>query len=124
MGRSLAQQRILITGASSGIGQAIAVGLAARGAKVALLARSIDNLNATAQAARKAQLEFQKTHPTQTLPDNAVLTIAGDVTNPDDRAKAFATITETWGGLDILVNNAGVGASGHSLTSPPRSCVR
>lgn len=79
---------ILITGCSTGIGRALAVELAARGAHVFATARRPEVL---ADVASK--------HLTP---------LALDVTNPDSRARAVAHVIEQAGHLDVLVNNAGV----------------
>lgn len=99
MGRSLQGARILITGASSGIGRALA-GLAVRaGARVAVAARSTDRLRALAES-------------------NAdIFPITADVTRDDDRRRMLHTVQERFGGLDVLVNNAGVGSFGHFTSS-------
>lgn len=83
----------IVTGASSGIGEAIARMLAAEGMRVAVLARRIDRLHALAAA----------------LPDADVLPIACDVRDEAQILAAFAAVRERWGGVDLLVNNAGLG---------------
>jgi short-subunit dehydrogenase len=99
--RKLTGKRALVTGASSGIGRAVAEALARRGASVLAVARSEDELQALADEARRAN-----------LPGSIVPCVA-DVTNPDDRKRAVQTAVRQFGGLDLLVNNAGVGAFGH-----------
>lgn len=94
----LVGRRALITGASGGVGRALAVRLAECGVDCVLLARSIEGLEATADLVREARR--------QALP------IEGDVTNADDRARAINACHEELGGLDLLVNNAGIGAHG------------
>ncbi|MEZ5355286.1 MAG: SDR family NAD(P)-dependent oxidoreductase [Bryobacteraceae bacterium] len=81
---------ILITGASGGIGAALARLLHQRGARLTLLARSADRLQAVAQACD-------------------AVAVAGDVTKPDDRQRAIDATVERYGRLDVLINNAGVG---------------
>jgi len=89
---------ILITGASSGIGRALAANLSAKGARLALLARREEELHKLA-----AEL-------TPATPD--VLVIPADVTNPDHIQAAVRQTVERFGRLDILVNNAGFGYFG------------
>ena len=83
-----------VTGAASGIGRATAVAFAAEGARVAILDRTEDNLQQTAEAIRTAGGE--------------VLTIACDVSKPDQVEAAIARVVATFGRLDIAFNNAGV----------------
>jgi NADP-dependent 3-hydroxy acid dehydrogenase YdfG len=81
----------VITGASSGIGEATARALAAAGYRVALLARRADRLQALAGQ----------------LGDTA-LAIAADVTDRDSLVAAARRVEDELGGADVLVNNAGV----------------
>ncbi len=98
MVRDLRGRRILITGASSGIGRALAEQAARAGARVLLTSRSDDKLHEL----------------TQSFPDPAqVVTVAADVTSEHDRQVLLETAVERLGGLDMLVNNAGVGSFGH-----------
>jgi NAD(P)-dependent dehydrogenase (short-subunit alcohol dehydrogenase family) len=83
-----------VTGAASGIGRASAVAFAAEGARVAILDRTEDALNETADAIRNAGGEL--------------LTIACDVSKPEEVKAAVARTVETFGRLDIAFNNAGV----------------
>ncbi|MBR0930714.1 SDR family oxidoreductase [Bradyrhizobium diazoefficiens] len=84
----------LVTGASRGIGLAIATTLAAEGAKVALAARGADALN----AARAAVGGLSSIH-------------IADVTDPAAAASLVQEVEKQWGRLDILVCNVGSGAS-------------
>src|SRR5580692_3493464 len=91
---SVTGQVVLVTGASSGIGQHFAEILAAAGAKVALAARRADRL---AELARTIE-----TRGGQCLP------VTCDVTKQDSIAAAIAAAEAQLGALSILVNNAGV----------------
>jgi short-subunit dehydrogenase len=103
--RRIAGSRILITGASQGIGRALAEGAALRGAKVLAAARSPELLHELAEQvrARGAALE----------------TVPADVTRADDRQRMVEAALRHFGGLDILVNNAGIGATGHFVEVSP-----
>jgi len=103
MQRSLVNSRVIVTGASSGIGQAIAEEAVKAGARVAVTARSTDKLEAFAKSMEG------KGHP--------VLVITADVTNQGDRERMIETVVDQWGGLDVLINNAGVGSFAHFVES-------
>jgi short-subunit dehydrogenase len=90
--------RVLLTGASSGIGAALARRLAGQGARLVLASRNRERLDALAGSIRAAGGE-------------AVVAPA-DVADPAQRARLIETAVAALGGLDILINNAGVGASG------------
>lgn len=93
----LAGRRALVTGASGGVGRALAVRLARAGVSSALLARRADPLEATRRLVEEA--------------GGAAVAVVGDVSLADDRARALDA-ARALGGLDLLVNNAGVGAHG------------
>jgi short-subunit dehydrogenase len=104
MRRSIADSRILITGASQGIGKALAEAAAQRGAKVLAAARSLELLQ-----------DLQKR-----LPADATLEIVqADITHPEDRQRIVQAAHDRFGGLDILINNAGIGATGHFVEAGP-----
>jgi len=89
----------LITGASSGIGQAIAVRFAAEGANIAINYRSgAEQAEATRVMSRAARSDGT----------GRELVIQADVSNEDQVKLMFATTIEAFGRLDILVNNAGI----------------
>ena len=96
---------VLITGASSGIGRALAVNLSAKGAHLALLARREEEL-------RKLAAELAPSNP-------EVLVIPADVTNREGVQAAVRQTVERFGRLDVLVNNAGFGYFGSLEKMPP-----
>ncbi|MFC5139007.1 SDR family NAD(P)-dependent oxidoreductase [Actinomycetospora rhizophila] len=87
----------LVTGASSGIGAAVAERLAAEGHRVALAARSTERLDAVAAAIRAATAGAQ------------VLPVAADVTDAADLEAMFRAVEEAWGPVEVLVAAAGAG---------------
>jgi short-subunit dehydrogenase len=103
--RRLPGLRVLVTGASQGIGRALVVEAAKRGAKVLAAARSEALLAELAAEVRKAH--------------GVVETVHADVTKPEDRQAMVDAAVKHYGGLDILVNNAGIGATGHFMDSEP-----
>jgi NAD(P)-dependent dehydrogenase (short-subunit alcohol dehydrogenase family) len=86
---------VLVTGASRGIGRAIALRFANAGARVGLVARSAEGLAQTLAAVRDA--------------GGVGEAFAADVTDPDGFAGAHDQIAASLGPVDVLVNNAGVG---------------
>ena len=106
---ALAGQVVLITGASSGIGEATAQRLARAGAKVVLAARRLDRLEALAR-------EIDPTGAT-------VLAVAGDITSETDRRTLVAEALKKFGRIDALVNNAGYGTRG-ALEMVPVEAIR
>lgn len=90
----LSGKTAIVTGASRGIGKAIALRLAAAGAKVACVARSADKLKETADAITAAG-GTAEVHPC-------------DVTDSAAVSKLVEELAEKWGGIDIVVNNAGI----------------
>jgi short-subunit dehydrogenase len=101
--RDLRGRRLLITGASRGIGSAVAERAAARGARLALVARSSEALDALGRRLRDNGVE--------------VWSRKADITSEHDRQGLLESIVAHWGGLDVLVNNAGVASWGHFGTS-------
>lgn len=99
MARDLRGKRILLTGASMGIGRELARILGSKGAKVALVARSMDKLNQAADEVRQAGGE--------------AVVIPGNLSDPTTPKQILDEAAKAWGGLDILLNNAGVGTWGH-----------
>jgi short-subunit dehydrogenase len=105
--RHLAGLRVLITGASQGIGKSLAEEAARRGARVLAAARSDALLDDLAKAVRAA--------------GGTLETVRADVTSAPDRQRMVEAACRHFGGLDVLVNNAGIGATGHfAEVSPER----
>jgi len=93
--------RVLITGATSGLGREMAVQLAREGARVALTGRRREKLDETAAAVRAAGGE--------------PLALLGDVADPAQVKAHYAEIKRAWGGLDWAILNAGVSESKGAL---------
>jgi NADP-dependent 3-hydroxy acid dehydrogenase YdfG len=108
--RPLSGKVALVTGASSGIGEATAVALARAGAAVAIGARRKDRLEALADRLR--------------TDGAAVLPLDLDVTDEQACADAVRRTREELGGLDVLVNNAGVMLLGTIVGADPEDWRR
>jgi NADP-dependent 3-hydroxy acid dehydrogenase YdfG len=93
MSEALAGTVALVTGASSGIGEATAKALAAQGAKVAVAARRLERLERLASEIGGG--------------GHTALAIGADVTDQGQAIEAVGRTVDELGGLDILVNNAG-----------------
>ncbi len=106
MQRILTGSRVLLTGASSGIGAALALELAKEGADLVLTARRKDRLD---QIVARIQHDFTAYSCDQGM--RKILAVAGDITDPEMREKLIETAKDALGGLDILINNAGAGAT-------------
>lgn len=100
--RNLKGMRVVVTGASSGIGYQLALQLVRAGAKVLVTAR------------RKEKLDQLIAESINGVPDGAtfIRALPGDLTDPSHRAAIVAWCDREWGGIDTLVNNAGAGAIG------------
>ncbi len=94
-------QVALVTGASSGIGEATALALAAEGAKVVLAARRVNRLQALTQRITESGGE--------------ALALACDVADEAQVNRGVQAVQEKWGRLDVLVNNAGISVLGPIL---------
>ncbi|MEU8356243.1 SDR family NAD(P)-dependent oxidoreductase [Nonomuraea sp. NPDC048882] len=95
MSTTLQGKAVLVTGASSGIGEATALALSAQGARVAVGARRADRLKSLVAKA-----------------PGEVLALELDVTDQESVRAAVAETVERFGALDVLVNNAGVMLAG------------
>lgn len=100
MGRDLKGKRVLLTGASGGIGQALARKLSGEGARLVLVSRSEEKLRTLAAS----------------LPGE-VLPVGADLTVDADRQRLLDTAVGRLGGLDILINNAGIASWAHFASS-------
>jgi short-subunit dehydrogenase len=96
---------MLITGASQGIGRALAEAAARRGARVLAAARNESLLTELVQTVRAA--------------GGIIEPVQADVTSAADRQKMVDAARTHFGGLDVLVNNAGIGATGHFVEASP-----
>lgn len=99
--RSWKDTRALVTGASSGLGRAIAEDLARRGATVVLTGRSEARLREVAAGLVEGGADPAK-----------LVVVAADLTVEADRSRLFDEVRDRFGALDLVVNNAGVGATG------------
>src|SRR6266849_5526401 len=90
-------KNVLVTGASSGIGQAIAIKFAEEGANVAINYRS-----------GAEQAEVTRTTAQQANATGKHLTVQADVSKEEDVDAMFANVLQAFGSLDVLVNNAGI----------------
>ncbi|MCC3433091.1 MAG: SDR family NAD(P)-dependent oxidoreductase, partial [Microcoleus sp. PH2017_04_SCI_O_A] len=97
-------KQALITGASSGIGKATALGFAAVGINLALVSRESENLEAVATAAREFGVKAEA-YPL-------------DLAKIEQVQSGISEIAAQFGPVDILVNSAGMGYTG-SLTETP-----
>jgi NAD(P)-dependent dehydrogenase (short-subunit alcohol dehydrogenase family) len=95
----------VVTGASSGLGVAIAQGMAAAGADVAIGARRTDMLDRTRELVEAL--------------GRRCVAVETDVTQVDDCRRLVATAVDQLGRCDVLVNNAGIGGEYHPATEDP-----
>jgi len=91
----------LVTGAGRGIGRASALALAARGLRVAVTARSLDELQAVVDEIESAR--------------GSGLAIVDDLTDRDAIERIVGRVEDAWGPVEVLVNNAGIGSSQRPL---------
>jgi gluconate 5-dehydrogenase len=90
----LSGKTVIVTGGGRGLGLSISRGFAAAGAKVALVGRSIETLNAAVESIRA---EGGIAHA-----------FAADVASEDSIAALCSDVLALWGKIDVLVNNAGI----------------
>ena len=94
MSDNIAGKVVVITGASSGLGEATARLLSAQGASVALGARRVDRLKSLADQLTKG--------------GNKAIAVATDVTNSDQMKQLVDTAVQKFGRIDVMINNAGL----------------
>ena len=98
---SLAGKKAIVTGGSRGIGKALAEGLAAHGADVAIIVQStVERAKAVADGIRAAGRD--------------AIVIKADVSKEADVARMADEVVARWGRIDILVNNAGIVIPGNA----------
>jgi short-subunit dehydrogenase len=105
--RELTGLRVLITGASQGIGRALAIEAVNRGLRVLVSARSTELLNTLAEEVRKG--------------GKSIEIVQADIATPEGREAMVQAAESKLGGLDVLINNAGIGATGHFAESSPEA---
>jgi short-subunit dehydrogenase len=108
--RSVRGSRVALTGASSGIGRALALELARHAAKMVLVARRGPLLERLAVEIEGA--------------GGQASVVVGDITQPAVRHAAVARAEAVFGGLDIVINNAGVSAHGPFVTASSERLTR
>lgn len=108
--RSFANKRVILTGASSGIGWYIASLLVRAGAYVVVTGRRADRL---------ADLRRSFGNPQKRL-----IAVPGDIADPAHRQKLVDAAVEQLGGIDIVINNAGIGAIGDFDEASPERLRR
>ena len=94
----LSGKTAIVTGASGGIGQAVARALSEAGAQVAVCGQNPERLEQAAAEVRKGRGE--------------ALVVAADLRNNDGIQQTIDTVTKAWGRIDILVNNDGITRDG------------
>jgi len=102
MPRGLQESRIIVTGASSGIGRCLAEQLVRLGSRLVLVGRSQEKL---ADLARKLAGQ------------GSVFAVPADISQPGERTKIIDAASRHLGGLDVLINNAGIGSWAHFADS-------
>lgn len=101
---TLKDKIVLITGASSGIGEATALRLSRLGSKMILLARRTDRLELLARRIREQGGEAE--------------IITADLVQETERSRVYEVIKAHYGSIDILINNAGMGYYGFVAEMP------
>jgi short-subunit dehydrogenase len=108
---TLRGKRVLVTGASSGIGHAMALALAKEGAHLAVSARRADRLD---QLTKRIEVEW----------GGRAIALVADLSRRGEAAELARRAVEALGGVDGLVNNAGVGLAGAQWIAADRDEAR
>mgnify|MGYP000562328570 CR=1 FL=1 len=112
---SFANKVVLVTGGSRGIGKSIALRLAAAGAHLAIVAKTVEPHPKLEGTIHTAAAEVDQAGPGKVLP------IAGDIRSEESIEHIVKTTVDTFGGIDILVNNASaINLSPTEQTEPKR----
>ena len=112
------QDRVaIVTGASRGIGKAIAIALAQEGAQIVVAARTCRELQAISGTIETTAEEIRKL-------GGSPLAIKTDVTNEKSVALMVDKTLEEWGRIDILVNNAATNFPARFKEMPPKNWDR
>ena len=98
-------KRAVVTGGTTGLGLAVAIRLAERGARVAVVARGQAKITETLEELKQFQGE--------------AIGIAADVTNQSDVDRVASTVLSAWGGVDLLCHCAGRSMRGKAARTPP-----
>jgi short-subunit dehydrogenase len=106
--RNWNETRSLVTGASSGLGQAIAESLVRAGSTVLVTGRSSERLETVVEGMKNEGADPAR-----------MICVAADLTIEADRRRLFSVVQDRLGGLDLVINNAGVGATGQFDTHDP-----
>src|SRR5580658_8721755 len=92
-------QVAIVTGAASGLGRAMTLGLLTAGVEVAGVDRNADGLAGVAETARERQAR------------GTLHAVGADLADPEAFDRIVANVLARWGRIDVLVNNAGIGQS-------------
>ncbi len=106
MKRTIANKRIILTGASSGIGWHLALQLAQQGAHVVANARRSARLDELVESFKTNQNSGSSTK------SGTIVSVTGDVCDRELQQRLIDTCDQQFGGIDMLINNAGIGAMG------------
>lgn len=98
----LSGKNVLVTGASSGIGEAIAIRFAREGANVAI------NYHSGADRAEEVKRKAETAAKEAKIPGSKLITVKGDVSREQAVKDMFDNVLQEFGTLDVLINNSGI----------------